>query len=97
VQPSRLNTDRDPIRIQSFDEQKIKKYTPEKKISLDQKIRYNLGYLFLGLHKGFPSYRRSFQPQKRTSSTSKHEISKFFPTFVGHFALLDPDSESGSG
>jgi hypothetical protein len=32
-------------------------------------------YLSLGLHKGCPcpSYRRS--PQKRTSSTSKHEIS----------------------
>ncbi len=28
-------------------------------------------YLFLGLHKGHPSYRRSLQPSKRTSSTSK--------------------------
>ncbi len=32
-------------------------------------------YLSLGLHTGRPSYRRSLQTQKRTSSTSKHEIS----------------------
>jgi hypothetical protein len=36
---------------------------------------YNLPYLFLGLHKGCPSYR---SPQKRTSITSKHEILNFF-------------------
>jgi hypothetical protein len=48
-------------------------------------------YLFLGLHKGSPRYRRSLQPSKRTISTSKHEISKLFSIFVGYFALLDPD------
>ncbi len=31
--------------------------------------------LSLGLHKGDPSFRRRFSPQKRTSSTSKHEVS----------------------
>jgi hypothetical protein len=31
-------------------------------------------FLSLGLHKGFPSYRRAFGPQKRISSNSKHEI-----------------------
>jgi hypothetical protein len=42
----------------------------------------------------------AFSSQKRPSNTSKHELLKKFPTFVGHFALLDPDpdpdSESGS-
>jgi hypothetical protein len=32
--------------------------------------------------------KETFGPQKITSSTSKHEISKCFPIFVGHFALL---------
>jgi hypothetical protein len=49
-------------------------------------------YLFLGLHKGRPSYIRS-------PSISKHEISYFFLLFGVTFALLDPDpdSEYGSG
>jgi hypothetical protein len=29
--------------------------------------------------------------KKRTFSASKHENSKFFPIFVDHFTLLDPD------
>jgi hypothetical protein len=33
----------------------------------------------------------AFSPQKRTSNTSKHEISLLFSFFVGYFALLDPD------
>ncbi len=49
-------------------------------------------YLSLGLHEGHPSYRRS--PQKRTSSTSKHEKSVLFSFFVGHFC--PPGSGSGS-
>ncbi len=49
--------------------------------------------LSLGLHKKRPSYRRSLQPSKRTSSTSKHQISWLFPIFVGHFDLLDPDPD----
>jgi hypothetical protein len=41
--------------------------------------------VYLGLYKGRLSYRRSLQPQKRTSSTSKLEISYSFSTFDGHF------------
>ncbi len=56
----------------------------------------------LGIQEGRPSYRRSLQPSKRTSSTSKHEIFKFSFTFEGQFCLpgsgsLDPDSKYGSG
>jgi hypothetical protein len=32
----------------------------------------------------------AFSPQKRTSNTSKVEISSLFSIFVGNFALLDP-------
>jgi hypothetical protein len=40
----------------------MKKYTVEKKHNFfDQKLPI---YLSLGLHKGFPSYRRSLQPTK---------------------------------
>ncbi len=45
-------------------------------------------YLSLGLYKRRPSYRRSHQ--KRTSSTSKHEISDFF-LFFAFFCHPDPD------
>ncbi len=38
-----------------------------------------------------------FSLQKRTSSTLKHEISYFFFYFCGYWALLDPNSDSGSG
>jgi hypothetical protein len=40
--------------------------------------------LYLGLHKECPCYRKAFSPQKRTSSTSKHEISVLF-YFCGSF------------
>jgi hypothetical protein len=41
----------------------------------------------------------AFSPQKRTFSTSKHEIFKFLKYLWVTFALLDPDpvSESESG
>jgi hypothetical protein len=35
----------------------------------------------------------AFRPQKRTSSTSKHEISSLFQ-FFGHFYPPDPDPHS---
>jgi hypothetical protein len=40
----------------------------------------------------------AFSPQKRTSNTIKHEISKIFAILRVFLALLDPepDSESGS-
>ncbi len=54
-------------------------------------------YLSLGLHKERTSYRRSLQPPKRTSSTSKHEISGLFSILVGYFCPPGsyPDPESG--
>ncbi len=53
-------------------------------------------YLSLGLHKGRPSYRRSLQTWKKTSSTSKFEFSLLLWVIL---ALLDPDpySQCGSG
>ncbi len=59
------------IRIQGFDDQKLKKIQLEKNLSFWSKIAI---YLYLGLLKGRPSYRRSLQPKKKTSSTSKYEI-----------------------
>jgi hypothetical protein len=38
----------------------------------------------------------AFSPQKRTSNTSKHGISEFFLFLWVIFALLDPESQSGS-
>ncbi len=52
--------DLDPIQIQGFED-----------VFFDKKIAI---YFTLVLHKGSPSYRRSLQPSKRTSSTSKNEI-----------------------
>jgi hypothetical protein len=54
-------------------------------------------YLSLGLHKG--RLGEAFSPQKRTSSTSKHENSVLFLFLWVLFALLDPDPkfECGSG
>jgi hypothetical protein len=47
--------------------------------------------LSLGLHKGRPSYRRSFQPSKENISHYKLDISKFFPIFLWVIVvLLDP-------
>ncbi len=37
------------------------------------------------------SSRKACSPPKRTSSTSKLEISSLISIFVGHFSLLDPD------
>jgi hypothetical protein len=51
-------------------------------------------YSFLSLQKGRPSYRRTSIPQKRTSGTSKLKISSLLCVI---FALLDPDSQCGSG
>ncbi len=58
-------------------------------------------YLFLGLHKGRPSYGRSLQPSKRTFSSSKHEISIFVGLFTLRIRIHCPDwilihSRSGS-
>ncbi len=67
-----MDPDPDPIRIQGFNDQKLKKNTAEKKIYIFfyQKLQFTV-YLSLGLHKEPPCYRRS---QKRPSITSKHEL-----------------------
>jgi hypothetical protein len=49
--------------------------------------------------KDFQATEEAFSPQKRTSSTSKHEISNFFLTFVTLwviFALLDPELKNST-
>jgi hypothetical protein len=46
-------------RIRVFHDQKLKKFTTEKKTFFGSKIAI---YLSLGLHNGGPSYRRNLQP-----------------------------------
>jgi hypothetical protein len=57
------NPDPDPIRIQGFNDQKLKK-----KLQLKKKLNFFLSktaiFLSLGLHKVCPSYRRSLQVSK---------------------------------
>ncbi len=54
-------------------------------------------HLSLGLHKGRPSYMRSRQPSKENIHHFKTWNLWTITLFVGHFALLDPDPDSGSG
>jgi hypothetical protein len=82
-----MNTDPDlePIRIQGFDGKRL------------QKKIYKFGskttiYLSLGLQKERPSYKEACSFQKRISTTSKYEISKFF-YFCRYF--WPPGSGSG--
>ncbi len=91
----RLNTDPDPdpIRVQGFDDQKLKKINSWKK-KFGSKTTI---YLSLDLHKGRPSYRRSLQLSKENiqhSSTSKHDVLKFL-CICGSYC--SPGSGSGSG
>jgi hypothetical protein len=60
MQHFRLNTDPDPIRIQGFlMTRNWKRFTAEKnKKKLGSKTTI---YLYLNLHKGRPSYKRSLQ------------------------------------
>ncbi len=84
IQHFRLNTDPvpDPIRIQGFWWQKIWKNLQPKKMNFF--LSNTTLYLSQGLHKGRPSYKKSLQLSKE-NSTSKHELSELFSTFVGHF------------
>jgi hypothetical protein len=69
--------------MQGFDDQKFKEKNYNKKYFFYIKTTI---YLFPGLHKGRQSYRRSlFSPEMRTFSSSKHELYKLFPIFVGNF------------
>jgi hypothetical protein len=65
-----LITDPDPIRIQGFDDQKLKKFTAEIIFFLSKTTIY----LSLRLHKDSEAREEDLNPQKRTSSTSNHEI-----------------------
>jgi hypothetical protein len=76
------------FRIQGFDDQKLVKI-----------YSWEFLYIFLSkiaiyLSRGLPKAGESFNPQKRTSSTSKHENSLLSSIFVGHFC--PPGSGSGS-
>ncbi len=69
IQYFRVNTDQDPIWIQGFDDQKLKKY-----------YSWNFFYIFLfqKLHNGRPNYRRSLQPAKENI---QHFKTRNFVTF----------------
>ncbi len=74
-----------------------------KKLTAENNYFFKI-YLTLSLHKERPCYRKRREPQKRTSSTSNHEISSLFPILVVNcmiFAILDTDpadqNQCGSG
>jgi hypothetical protein len=58
------NTDPDPIRIQGFNDQKLKKNYSWKKNKKKFLLSKTAIYLFLGFHKVCPSCRRSLQLSK---------------------------------
>ncbi len=70
----RLNTSTVPDQYPGFSWPKLKKIYCWEKITFWSKIAI---YLYLGLHKGRPSYRRSLQPSKENiqDKISKYEIS----------------------
>jgi hypothetical protein len=82
-----IDPDPDPIRIQGFDDQKMKKVTAE--IFFFSKT---LIYISPGPHKGRSSYRRSLQLSKEHPALL-NMIFLTFSTFVGHFCT--PGSGSG--
>jgi hypothetical protein len=88
-----VNQDPDPIQIQCFDDKIVEKITAENFLRYFFRSKIAI-YLSLSLHKERPSYRRSLQPSKGTTSHSQHEISLLFSFFVGHF--FPPGSGSGS-
>ncbi len=86
--PYSFYPDPDPIRIQGFNDQKLKKITAEKFfLFFWSKTAI---YLSLGLHKVCSSNRRSLQLTKEAIQNFKTWI---FSTFVGHFC--HPGSGSG--
>ncbi len=89
IQHLRMNTnpDPDPIRIQGFNDQKLKKKIIAENFFVFFFWSKTAIYLSLGLHKVCPSYRRSHPTLQNMN------FYKFFSTFVGHFCHLG----SGSG
>ncbi len=74
----------DPIRIQDFNDQKLKKITAEK-IFLFFFWSKTAIYLSLGLHKVCPSYRRSLQLTKEAIQHFKTWTFKIIFYFCGSF------------
>jgi hypothetical protein len=87
IQRSRLGTNPDPdpdtIRIQGFNDQKLKKNCSRKKLNFF--ISKTAIYPSLGLHKVCPSYRRSLQLSKEGINPLKHELLQIFYYFCGSF------------
>ncbi len=61
---------------------------------MDQKLQFTYPWDSI---KDVQVTEEAFSSQKRTSSTSKHEISKFFLLLRVIYALLDPDPDSEYG
>jgi hypothetical protein len=87
------DTDPDPIRIQGFNDQKLKKNTAEKKniFFFDQKLQFTYPEASI---KCVQVTEEACSSQKRPSNTSKHE---FFLLLWVIFALLDPDPDPDYG
>ncbi len=88
IQHFRLNTDPDPdpVWIQGFNDQKLKKNYSGKFFFLLSKTTI---YLFLGLHKERPSYRRSLHLSKENI---QHFCGSFLPSWIRiRIPNADPD------
>jgi hypothetical protein len=77
--------DPDPVRIQAFDDQKLKKKNTAENILLSFLIK-NCNYYC-------PSYMKSLQPSKENIEHFKKCILLIFSMVVGIFALLDPEPD----
>jgi hypothetical protein len=74
IQHFRLKTDPDPdpIRIQGFNDQRLRKnITAGKKFFWDQKLQFTYPLSFI---KNVKVTEEAFSSQKRPSNTSKHEL-----------------------
>ncbi len=88
--------DPDPIRIQGFNDQKLKKNDSWNFFFFFFWSKTAI-YLSLGLHKVCPSYKRSLQLSKRAIQHFKTwTFTNFFLLLWVIFALLDPDPDYGS-
>ncbi len=93
---SKTNTDPDPGVLMTKNWRK--KIYSWKKISFNFDFKKTTVYLSLGLRKGHPSYKRSLQLSKENIQHFKTwNFLIFFLLLWVIFALLDPDSEYGSG
>jgi hypothetical protein len=72
------------FRIQSFDDQKLKKITAVKLFFIFFKSKIAI-YLSLGLHKGLTSYRRSLEPSKENIQHFQNMRILYFFYICGSF------------